>query len=352
MANKNENSLDQHPEVTNNAQDYFFYEKQPVIEEVVNRGDSREKEPKAYDITDKDMQALAKFALQNVDKDLLEDNRVAAVNSAVSMAVGTMDEGKWQSKVSDKTSTLLAGLVDKLLKPSEEKKIEDSKNQNSDHTNTNGQVPEEVSKTAAAAPAPEPPKKGVIVKLKPSGRAQPQSGGQTNRALSQMSGKQRSTVKKMLNKGDTVLLSSVVTRLDKVASSIQEAGMIELARSLDSVSNTLEKESFGVDLKPATKGKDIPGSDLQKSYPWLADIINDWSKAGPAWEPNPIAKKIQQEFLLNPANRDLFKDLWKREDHEKAVRLLNSILDTKIYYEELMKILDSYKDAPLTNPEV
>jgi len=358
MSKKDENILEQHPEVKNNAQDYFFYEKQPVIEEVVNRGDSREKETQAYEITDDDMEKLAKFALNCVDKDLLEDNRVAAVNSAVSMAIGSMDEGKWQSKVSASTSTLLADMVDKLLTPSEEKKVEEKEDQNMEFTNKNGQTPDEMSKMAAEAAPVAPPKKGVVVKLKPSGRAQQQSSGQTNKAVSQMSGRQRATVKKMLSKGDTVILSSILGQLDKVAGSIQDAGMEALAAKLDAVANTLEKESF---FSPGTGPSDQPGeenrpsnpddTDIQKNFPWLIQLIEEWHKAGAGWEPNPTAKKIQKEFLLNPANRDMFKNLWNPQDYERATRLVNSILDTKNYYEELMKLIESHKDAPMGKAE-
>lgn len=348
MAAKKTNILEKHPEVDNNAQDYFFYEKEPVIEEVVNRGDSREKEPKAYDITDKDMDGLAKFALSCLDKNLLEDNRVAAIDSAISLAIGSMDEGRWQGKVSGTTSGLIAELVDKKLTSKEEGKVMDKEGQNAQYSNSVGQGSEETAKKAseeveaAAAAKAAPPKKGVVVKLK-GGRPQEQTTGQTNKAISKMPSKDRAGMKKLIQKGNTVILSSLTERLDKVASAVQIAGMEGLATQLDTVANTLEKEAGPME------GQQEVATDMQEQLPWLVEALQGFREQGPAWNPNELATKIQKDFLKNPQYAGAFKNLWKISDHDRALRLVSSILDTNNYYNELMGLIESYKDAPLSN---
>lgn len=221
--------LDEHPEVKDNAADYFTFEKTPIIEETVNRGDVRQMGPKAYDITDDDIKDLAKFAIDaNVDKNLLEANRTAAIESAVSMAIGSYDNGRWQGRVNSKTSDLIIGEAEKRLKSKQEKKIMKEEGANSELNNTNGQSSKEAGD------------KGVVVKLK-GGKPRTQTQGQTNKALNKMPTRDRASIRKLINKGDTVVLSSIIGRLDKVASEVQNKGLNKMALALDVVANTLEK---------------------------------------------------------------------------------------------------------------
>lgn len=341
--------LKEHEEVKNDAKDYFFYEKEPVIEEVVNRGDAREVTPKAYEITDKDMESLAKHAMRYLEKDLLEDDRTAAINSAVSMAIGTMDEGAWEGKVNASTSNLLVGMVDKKLNAAAEKKVRDQKDQNSAGMGTKeaseNEEPVEAGESEKVKPAK--PSKGVVVKLRGKTSPQVQTPSQTTKSLNKMPSRDRVNVKKLINRGDTVVLSSVVSNLDSIASFLEEGSNIELAKSLDMVANTLEKDAYQVEdlLKEKRQGE----SEIAKKFPWVAEALKEFEKEGASWNPTPFVSNLKENFFGNPEVQKAVTDLWEKEDRDRVGRLVNSILDTKKYYEDLMGILSKYKDMPLDN---
>lgn len=226
---KDKNVLEDHPEVTNNARSYFTYETTPVIEKSVNRGDVRQVGAKAYDITTDDIIDLAKFAVSEyLDKGMLEDNRKAAVDSAVAMSIGSYDNGKWQSKINSSTEDIIIAEANKMIDDKVEKRVM-AQDPHLNENNTNGQT---VEKSAAS--------KGVVVKLK-SGRPLKQSPGQVSKALNKMPTRDRAGVRKLIQKGDTVVLSTIIDRLDKVASNVQDMGHVKMAQALDTVANTLEK---------------------------------------------------------------------------------------------------------------
>lgn len=341
--------LKEHEELKNDAKDYFFYEKEPVIEEVVNRGDAREVTPKAYEITDKDMESLAKHAMRYLEKDLLEHDRTAAINSAVSMAIGTMDDGAWEGKVNSNTSNLLVGMVDKKLNATAEKKVMDQKDQNSVGMGSKeaSENEETVEAGEAVKDKPAKPSKGVVVKLRGRTSPQTQSPSQVSRSLNKMPSRDRVNVRKLINRGDTVVLSSVVNNLDGIASFLEEGSNVELAKSLDMVSNTLEKDAYRVEdlLKEKRQGE----SEITKKFPWVAEAIKEFENSGASWDPTPFVSNLKENFFGNPEAQKAVRDLWEKEDVDRVGRLINSILDTKKYYEDLMGILSKYKDMPLDN---
>jgi hypothetical protein len=355
MAKKDKGVLQDHPEVKDNAADMFFYEKQPVIEEAVNRGDSRQPGVNPYDITDDDLEALAKFAVKQIDKNLLMSSEQEAINDAVSMAIGSMDDGRWQGRVSSKTSDLIVGLVDKKLTASVAEKAVGTLGQNNDCTNDNGQKEKEAESMErhagekAEKPQKKEPKKAPM-KIDPStGQAKKVTPGNVVKEISGKKPAERATLRKMIQKGEsTVILSSLVARLDKVAASIEKAGQAKLAEQLDMVSNTLEanlgKESFLVDTD-SLNSVERSDSFLAGKFPWVIEVLKQ-SKV-PGWEPQPFMARLQKEFIENPEVKEMYKGMGpeSKQDFDRLLRLVNTILDNNKYITEVLGLVEKYQDA-------
>lgn len=346
MAGNKKSLLESHPEATNSGEEFFNFEKNPIVEETVNRGDKRQYTPTAYEITDKDLEDLAKEALQYIEVDLLEDNRPAAISSAVSMAVGSMGEGRWQGKVSANTLRLIDELVDKKLTGKEEEDIHKRVDQNKLYTN----------KSVETDVTPKQASKGVVVKLD-KGRPQKQSPGAANKTLSKMPSRDRGAVKKMLQKGDTVVLSSLINRMDKLAGAIQVSDL-KLAEQMDSITNTVEKGA--VSLEELSEYKKENSSFIEKKFPWLAAALNGRDPA--VSSTFDFLRRVQDEFL---ANHDVQRavqslgGLTKENDpsgvglqgsprytFEEVSHKIKEVLSAESRMKEALKALSEFKDMP------
>jgi hypothetical protein len=231
MADKKDQELQNLPEVRQNASDYFTYEKTPIIQKSVNRGDSREVNPTQYEITDEDIQKLAKNALLFIDKRMLDTAKDQAVSSAVSMAIGNMQEGRWQGKVNADTMDLICGLASKMLTPKEEKKIEKKKDQNDEV---------QAMSHSTGKKAAEEVEAGKVQKVTPSGALKTVTPA---RALkdTELEGAPLSRARKLVKgPGSVVILSAITAKMDDLADKLQKAGKEKMATEVDTVANTLE----------------------------------------------------------------------------------------------------------------
>lgn len=239
MAEKSKSVLQKHPEVRNNAADYFTYEKTPIIEESVNRGDSRASQVTQYDITDEDVKKIAKVAVNLINKDLLESDRTAAIDSAVAEAIHTLDDSKWQSKVNTSTFIIIAEQTDKLLTAAKEDKIMSKSTQNEKvqdmaFTHTS----EKTAATVTKGPNNSVIKlegKNKATQISESGKSSRMPAGKVRDLVMNMSPAQR----RKLQQGEKDA-SEVLADLDRIASALQEAGNEALASEIDKVSNTIE----------------------------------------------------------------------------------------------------------------
>jgi hypothetical protein len=239
MAEKSKSVLQKHPEVRNNAADYFTFEKTPIIEESVNRGDARISPVTQYDITDEDIKKIAKVAVNLVNKDLLESDRTAAIDSAVAEAIHTVDASQWQHKVNTSTFILIADQTEKLLTAAKEDKIMSKTTQNEKVQDMSTNTPSE--KTAATVT--KGPDNSVIrmdgknkaVSISESGKASRLPAGKVRDLVMGMSPAQR----RKIQQGEKEA-SEVLAELDRIASALQGVGSESLASEIDKVSNTIE----------------------------------------------------------------------------------------------------------------
>lgn len=241
MAEKSKSVLQKHPEVRNNAADYFTYEKTPIIEESVNRGDARTESVNQYDITDEDIKKIAKVAVNLVNKDLLESDRTAAIDSAVAEAIHTVDASQWQHKVNTSTFILIADQTEKLLTAAKEEKIMSKTTQNEKVQDMSSNIP--AGKTAAATVTNGPDNsvirldgKNKAVSISESGKSSRLPAGKVRDLVMGMSPAQR----RQINKGEKDA-SEVLAELDRIASELQGAGNETLASEIDKVSNTIDR---------------------------------------------------------------------------------------------------------------
>jgi len=222
-------------EVRNNVRDLFNYEKTPVIEDHVDRGD---KSPASYrvfqgDITLNDVLKLAKFAVDKyVDNVLVKDNLDKAVNEAVTLSIGAFEDGKWQSKINHEMFDLICSKAKEMLTAKKVKDIMKDKPENNDLMKSASENTEVV----------ESSEKGTITQLGVGGRTNDLPKGQVMKTLKEKAPQGAyGKLKKMITKGTpVVILASVIDSLDKAATQLEASGNLALASELDRVANTLE----------------------------------------------------------------------------------------------------------------
>lgn len=110
--------LNNHPEILFSARDLFHNENgKTVIEAMVPRGDLSTEDsimPRTqYDLSDEDFKSLTAHAKKIVDPVMKEYDERVAMEDALTMAIATLDDGKYASKVNANTYSLL---MDKLVK--------------------------------------------------------------------------------------------------------------------------------------------------------------------------------------------------------------------------------------------
>jgi len=228
---KKENILKGIPEVDNNARDRFSYWKTPVIEESSNVGGDASNGAGlvAGDITEKDIKSIVDNALTHVDKRTLEADREGAVFSAVLMAIGSLEDGKWQSKIGPEVFDLICRQTDKALTGKKESKIEKTKDQNEDTM--------AMSKSAA-------PK---VTEVTDTGRVNSIPKAKVMKVLQGVPARARAQVRNQMSGGGNImLLASLVGCLDRIAGNLQEKGRNDLAEELDKVANAIEASAEGV----------------------------------------------------------------------------------------------------------
>jgi hypothetical protein len=229
---KKENILSKLPEVSNDTKERFNYWKTPVLEGASNQGGDARQDfgLVAGDITQDDIKELVKHALTLIDKRVLEQGRPEAIYDAALMAVNTFEEGKWQSKVNPGTLDLIMAQMDKGLSGNKEKKIEKSEDQND-------KVMDMAPKTATSD-----------VSQLSGGRVRKVPQAKVLRTIKEnVAPGAMPAVRKELSSGTPLLvLASLMSRLDKVAGSLQEGGRNDLAEELDRVANTIDESIEGV----------------------------------------------------------------------------------------------------------
>jgi hypothetical protein len=111
---KAKNLLKNHPEILFSARDLFHNKSgETVIEAKVPRGDISIEDsimPRTqYDINNEDLQAISKHAKKIVDAAMREYDERVAMEDALTIAIATLDDGKYASKINASTYTLLMG---------------------------------------------------------------------------------------------------------------------------------------------------------------------------------------------------------------------------------------------------
>lgn len=110
--------LRNHPEILYNARSLFHNENgKTVVEDRVPRGDESQDSvimPRnQYDLHEEDLQAITKQAKKLVNSVTKEYDERVAMEDALTMAIGTLDEGKYAGKVNASTYNLI---LDNLVK--------------------------------------------------------------------------------------------------------------------------------------------------------------------------------------------------------------------------------------------
>lgn len=308
MADKN--PLKDHPSVTNNAEGYFSYQTNPVIEKSVDRGDDPVETVLAGDITSKDVAELVKAAIPFLDRYLLEDDRDMALAAAVSMAIGTYQEGKWQSKIDSSTSDILIRELDKKVSKSVEKSV------------LNGKKSEvmaiETGKTATD-----------VQVVSPSGNLQKATPSIIRTKIQEQPSGVRSRVRRMVGKGTPlVVLASVIGRLDKAADFLQ-GREASLAESLDVVSNTLDK--FAAEVKPVAY--------IRSKYPTLWSFLESHTQEEIAGDKFAELVKDLKKFSGDRKVLDSFPHL-STLNMDSIVSTLETSSDKKSVLEHLRGVLE------------
>lgn len=230
---KKENKLKTLPEVTEDARDRFYYDKTPVIEKVVNRGDARTKfTPVAGDLTDKDIQDLARHAITIIDKTTYLEDPEAALKEAASLSVGSYSSGKWQDKLQPATMDLLVRNIEEMLTDKDVARIKAKDTQSTNKV--------DMTKKEAAQ---------SVVEFTPTGRMKKVTPTGVSKALKEKPTPAKRGIRKMIGKGTPVIvLAQLIDNLDKVASQIEGMGNVDLATEVDKVANALE--SFSSEVAP------------------------------------------------------------------------------------------------------
>lgn len=110
--------LKDHPEILNNARDLFHNENgKTVIEAKVPRGDLSVEEsvvPRTqYDFSEEDYKAILAHTKKIIDPVMKQYDERVAMEDALTVAIATLDDGKYANRVNANTYNLL---MDKLAK--------------------------------------------------------------------------------------------------------------------------------------------------------------------------------------------------------------------------------------------
>lgn len=345
--------LAEHPEVQNQTADLFYYQKTPVIEEVVNRGDARSYTPKAYEITPEDMEKLVNSAVKDVDRFLLKEERDWALADALSKAIGSMDDGKWQGKVSSSTSKILLEMLDKALTKEMEKKSLDKGDQNETLMEMARAAGKE-SKTASEnePSSTEAAEKDAAKKLKvltPQG-LKTSPGGQATSVVPKSLAPAFRRVQRTSPEVVVVPVSTkaVTASLDRLANTLQSKGMDPLAAQLDIIANTFDKEAF------------VPSSISEGKSDYLLDHykLKDGTTLKALVEKNPqeVSRRIEQDIpyrddLLHVIDQLITKNKKALSSSEwlnltNALQALSTGQPVRPNFAQAHKVLERIKDTP------
>lgn len=330
MANKKDKILEQHPEVRESAKDYFNFETNPIIEEVVNRGDAREVNPNPSDITGEDVKDLAKYAVELINKKTLEGDKKRALEEAVALSIGSKDNGKWQNKINTNTYDLILNETEKLFTAAKEKKVMSTQSLNDKEMNMSYGSKEAGEKESADF---------VDIKGKKV------SPGNKHKILKGMPGTQRALMRR--HKGPVTIVepTKAVKKVEKAAQALEDLGNTKLAEQLDKVANTLDliiKEAAGKYLRdsyplvfntvcqPSFKINDLSGQDFQDFSNALESMSKDLE--------HPSKGKALKFFLNNQEVNDLKDAIGRLRFHGG---------DRTNAFNRLKRVLEDIKDAPL-----
>jgi hypothetical protein len=314
---KKENILDSLPEVANNAQGYFTYATNPVIEESVNRGDARQGAGLvAGDITPDDIQELVKASLGLLDKRLLEHSRKEALADAVQMAINTHKDGKWQSKIIPSVADLILSQLDKSLTAKKEQKIEKTEDQNDKVA--------DMAKSAGVMPG--------VQQVTDSGRVVNVPAAKARKMVSPR-------VMRQVD-GPVLVIKNAMSILDTLAGRIQDLGLLKLAAEVDSVTNTLE------DLNKTASDM----SYLKERHPLLWELEGKFeAKTLPQ-----LSGQAYQDFIAAAENfaadikvRQLLHPEEKTKLEGFIARLKTNASGADSLVDAILSIVSRIKDAPV-----
>ena len=267
MAKRNEDILHDHPEFLEKARALFTYDKTPVIQETVPRGDVQQPTMNPGEITSDDVNGLAEYAVKAVDPRIQESDRAAAVEDAVLRAINEKDGGRFSGRVSAVTAKLISTRVEELLKKAPAKS-----------ENLNEKMMAMAQKGGKEESSPADPAQTSVydearIEDKPSDNKGPKAMGKEAgkvddvvKALgTKLTKNQANSVKTKASQEGSISkktieqnleavapkaapaapkkskkASEILALLDKVASQVEEAGLKHLAAQIDVVSNTLE----------------------------------------------------------------------------------------------------------------
>lgn len=110
--------LKEHPEILFNARDLFHNKNgQTVVEAMVPRGDLSVEDsvtPRTqYEVSNADLHAISKHAKSILDPVMKEYDERVAMEDALTVAIATLDDGKYANKINASTYNLL---MDNLVK--------------------------------------------------------------------------------------------------------------------------------------------------------------------------------------------------------------------------------------------
>lgn len=104
--------LKEHPEILFNARNLFHNKNgQTVVEAMVPRGDLSIEDsitPRTqYEVSNSDLHAISKHAKSIIDPVMKEYDERVAMEDALTMAIATLDDGKFANKINASTYNLL-----------------------------------------------------------------------------------------------------------------------------------------------------------------------------------------------------------------------------------------------------
>jgi hypothetical protein len=118
--------LKKHPEIQSNARGYFRNENgKTIVEETVARGDAGPDSVHPVnqeELSEKDFKAIAAHAKTLIDDQLSQYDKDVAMEGALQMAIGSMDEGKYSGKINASTFALILGEMKGDKTPAKEPK--------------------------------------------------------------------------------------------------------------------------------------------------------------------------------------------------------------------------------------